>query len=51
MVLKGYDSTDGCDGKVDLLVFLEQEASFIETQIFSVSVSMIKIWYRWSIKN
>ena len=28
MVLKGYDSTDGCDGKVDLLVFLEQEASF-----------------------
>ena len=27
MVLKGYDSTDGCDGKVDLLVFLEQEAS------------------------
>ena len=29
MVLKGYDSTDGCDGKVDLLVFLEQEASTI----------------------
>ena len=37
MVLKGYDSTDGCDGKVDLLVFLEQEASYLRTNKIFVS--------------
>ena len=43
MVLKGYDSTDGCDGKVDLLVFLEQEASK-----FTMSV-LTKVQKRWKI--